>query len=911
MKKRIGILLASLVLVLSACILSSCFGNNTNTDQDHVHAFYTCIDQTEVTCTQDATKTYQCECGEINVVITEEALGHHEIAEVIEEKEPTCTQDGTIEYICGNCNQTINEKRYDAKGHTEVAYEEVLATCISGGFTGGAYCSVCEEIISERTELEPTGIHTSLNYEDVAPTCGTVGYTGGTYCSVCEAELTERTELPAQGEHTPASYEDVAPTCGTVGYTGGTYCSVCEIELTKRTELPVQGEHTEVDVKATAATCTATGLSAGKQCTVCLIFTVPQKEVPMLPHNYRYSVVTAPQYQTAGLGQYVCSDCEASYDEEIPALTYQPSDIWTGDTASGFDSGDGTKENPYIIKTAAQLAYFANQVNSGEGYKDKYIALGNDIVLNDTTNYKVWSKTNAPANGWSPIGSSGGGFYGNFDGCSYTIYGLYCYQKKMSSGTNYTAGLFGNVSNGVIQNLTVADSYVHSDHGQAGGIVSYADASDSNVTIKNCHFSGTVISSGHAGGIVGVARCGWVGHDYVGGSISAVLHDGTLKISDCTAKGIVASNDMIVPQYDVYVGGIAGNLYYACGSVSISGCTNYASVTSKSHGGGIAGVLAPSDNNRDSVTFSITSCVNEGDITSNGNVGGIASRFQFLGEDTYRDSVTIANCSNTGKIVSYANDKDACAGGIFGDLRSSGTQSASIYNLYNLGEIVVTGTAYNVGGIAGGLSLESDYSVITFKNSFNGGNIPVTGASNVGGLFGYSYASNRNPYTLESCYNEGNVTSGGQNVGGLFGYGSNLTIKDSYNLGTVTGGEKKVGGLLGYAYGVKVTTSFNAGTVSGTGVYVGAIAGQDDNSNLVAFFKEGCATDGKGKVQGATGSNRNTEGSTFNSLSETDMYNQSSYRGFDFSKVWNEPSSSDKTYPTLKKVVKVPTEDAE
>ena len=391
--------------------------------------------------------------------------------------------------------------------------------------------------------------------------------------------------------------------------------------------------------------------------------------------------------------------------------------------------------------------------------------------------------------------------------------------------------------------------------------------------------------------------------------MGAVLHDGVLTISDCTAKGTIASDNMTVPQYDVYVGGIAGYLYYACGSVRISGCTNYAKVTSKSHGGGIAGVLAPADSNRDAVSFSKTNCVNKGDVTANGDVGGIASRFQFLGEDTYMDTVTIVNCGNTGKIVTYAIDTDACAGGIFGSTRSSGTQSCDIYNLYNLGEIVVTGTAYNVGGISGSLSLESDYAVITFKNSFNAGNVTVTGASYVGGLFGYSYASNRNPYKLEACYNVGNITSGGQNVGGLFGSGSSLTVKDSYNLGTITGGDKKVGGLFGNASSVKLTTSFNAGTVSGTGVYVGAIAGQDSSSSLSAFFKEGCATDGKGNVQGVYGSDRNTTGSTYNSLTESAMYNQSSYKGFDFSKVWNAPSSTDKTYPTLKNVVKAPVEE--
>ena len=909
MKRKIGILLVCLMLALTACVLSGCFGDKSDGGvSTHEHRFYTCIDQTAPTCTEDGTKTYKCECGETKVNITESSFGGHVKPSELTPTLPTCTEDGKVEYTCGRCNEQVTEV-IPAKGHEKTAYEEVKANCTNVGYTGGFYCTACEAVLEERTELPVNGEHVSVPYEEVEANCGFVGYTGGTYCSVCETTLTERTEIPVQGEHTSANYENVDATCGTAGYKGGTYCTVCEKTLSARTEIPATGAHTEIDVPAVAPTCAQTGLSAGKQCSVCKVFTVPQSEVGKVDHKYQYSMITAPAYQVAGVGQYCCSVCADTYEEEIPALTYQPSDIWTGDVAEGFASGDGTKENPYIIMTAAQLAYFARQSGSGENFYNKYVALGADIVLNDTTNYKSWSKTNAPANKWSPIGTSGGGFLGNFDGCGHTIYGLYVYQKKMSSGTNYYAGLFGCVSNGTIQNLTIADAYVHSDHSAVGGLVGYVDASDSYVTIKNCHFNGTVVGVSHAGGLIGTARCGWVGHDYVGGSIAAVCHDGTLTISDCTAKGRVASDNMMLPSNDCYVGGIAGYVYYACGTVRISGCTNYADVSSKSNAGGIAGILCPSDSNRDSVSFSISMCTNKGSVTANKDAGGIASRLQYTGKSSSYDTVAITNCSNSGKILSNALNENACVGGLFGDLRSSGTQYCDIYNLYNLGDVVVNGKAYNVGGIAGGLTLESNYSILTFKNSFNSGNVTVVNASNVGGLFGYSYASWQRPYTLDCCYNDGDITSGGQNVGGLFGNVSNATITNSYNLGSITGGDKKVGGLAGYGYGITVKTSYNAGKVSGTGVYVGAIIGQNENANIVSYFKEGCATDGKGLVQGASGSDRNSTGSTNYSLNEAAMYNQSSYKTFDFSKIWNAPSSADGTYPTLKNVVKAPTEE--
>lgn len=902
MKRKILILLLSFAFVLA---LGSCSKDDDSSDSCE-HAYYL-SDQIDGNCVEKGRAIYVCKlCGETKA--EELPFGEHSFSYVESETAPTCTENGERKSFCGICCEIVTEELL-ATGHTVTAYAEVAANCTTVGYTGGSYCSSCEIVLEERTELPVNGEHVSVAYEDKEPDCGNVGYTGGTYCSLCETHLTERTEIPVQGEHVSADYDYLAPTCGEVGYTGGTYCSVCQTKLTERTELPATGEHTEVDIPAVPATCTKTGLSAGKQCSVCEIFTVEQTETEMTPHDYSYEVVSAPEYQVAGVGKYTCADCLGSYEVEIPALPYQPSDIWQGDTASGYASGDGTKDSPYVIETAAQLKYFASQVDSNSGYNNKYFILAKDIVLNDTTDFMSWSKTNAPANKWYPIGATAVGFCGNFDGQGHTVYGLYCYQKKMSSGTNYYAGLFGNISKGSIKNLNVVDAYVYSDHGTAGGIVCSVDASDTSITIENCHFSGTVISSGHAGGIMGTVRCGWVGHDRVNGSIQKVCHNGYLTIKDCTAKGSVASNDMNVPNYDYYVGGIAGNLYYSCGSVTIDNCTNYATITSKSHGGGVFGVLTPSSSNKDSVTFSMTNCVNKGDVTANCDAGGVASRFSFSGQGNYYDTVTLSNCGNMGKIVSYGKGSNASVGGAFGDIRVSGVQYGYVHSIYNTGDVDVKGTAYLVGGIAGGLSLQAKNMSMTFNNSFNSGNVTVESASYVGGLFGYSSTSNTNAHKIEACYNSGNITYAGQTVGGLVGYGSGLTVKDCYNTGNITGGDKKVGGLFGYAYRITATTCYNAGTVTGTGTYVGAIAGQNENGSYTAFFKAGCATDGNGNVQGTYGSDRNSTGSTTNSLSESAMYNSNSYKNFDFSKVWNAPSDTDGVYPTLKKVVKAPVEE--
>ena len=46
--------------------------------------------------------------------------------------------------------------------------------------------------------------------------------------------------------------------------------------------------------------------------------------------------------------------------------------VWDGSVAESFDSGTGTEDDPYIIKTAEQLAYLAQYVNSGAMYMAYY-----------------------------------------------------------------------------------------------------------------------------------------------------------------------------------------------------------------------------------------------------------------------------------------------------------------------------------------------------------------------------------------------------------------------------------------------------------------------------------------------------------------------------------------------------------
>ncbi len=84
-----------------------------------------------------------------------------------------------------------------------------------------------------------------------------------------------------------------------------------------------------------------------------------------------------------------------------------PSDTWDGTVATSFESGSGKASDPYIIKTGAQLAYFAASVNGGEKYDSQSIRLEADIDLNGSE--------------WIPVGNAVNPFSGNFDGNGKTV----------------------------------------------------------------------------------------------------------------------------------------------------------------------------------------------------------------------------------------------------------------------------------------------------------------------------------------------------------------------------------------------------------------------------------------------------------------------------------------------------------
>lgn len=299
--------------------------------------------------------------------------------------------------------------------------------------------------------------------------------------------------------------------------------------------------------------------------------------------------------------------------------------VWDG-SASPWTNGDGTSNNPYLIETAANLAYLAQKVNEGyqaqgmEVFKDTYFLLTDDLDLNNIN--------------WTPIGnvdyvnSTIEGFYfaGIFDGWYHNIDHL-----KIQTSANLTGlfaglggdwcGILGNDDYGQIKHLSVTNGNITSTGFGVGGIVG-AIAGDAKVF--QCSFSGTIHISNSdqfcgAGGIVGAAgERGIIEECSFSGSITAANNGGLMAGGG--AGGIVglAINNVSI-KYCYNTGNVTASatlLSVAAGivgatlqenNVEVNSCYNVGTLSAATKGG-IFGMVSPINPTKDETSISITNC---------------------------------------------------------------------------------------------------------------------------------------------------------------------------------------------------------------------------------------------------------------------------------------------------------------
>ena len=268
-------------------------------------------------------------------------------------------------------------------------------------------------------------------------------------------------------------------------------------------------------------------------------------------------------------------------------------DVWDGRIAKDFAGGDGSKYEPYIIKTGGQLLLMKD-------YAGKYFKLAGNIDLNNKN--------------WLPIEK----FSGIFDGCGYTIYNLRVDREELSY-----RGLIGMLNGGTVKNLNIKGVDIKGDNaGAIAGIVA-----SENATISGCHVTltdGSVLRGTKVGGIVGTA-------DYYYYSVKCF-------IEDCT----VESENNNVAINGTYAGGIAG---YLNRNVSIKNCRVNCNINGESYIGGITGY--------DGV---IEKCEYEGKISGTEKVGGICGQLDSYSSITAsKAEADIEGDKYIGGLVGYHN----------------------------------------------------------------------------------------------------------------------------------------------------------------------------------------------------------------------------------------------------------------
>lgn len=186
-------------------------------------------------------------------------------------------------------------------------------------------------------------------------------------------------------------------------------------------------------------------------------------------------------------------------EEQEPVI--QVSKYWDGSQTIAPEKGDGTKESPYCISTAAQLAYVIK--NGGEG---KHYALENDIYLNDLDKIN-WSTGEGAENYQINSWFDNAPFSGYINGNGHTVYGLYFANDNAPSFGYSGVGLIPRVNRGdsvTIRALGVNNAYISGKNGASAfvgfaGSQSYSDATQGNasVIIDQCYVGEQVIISGN------------------------------------------------------------------------------------------------------------------------------------------------------------------------------------------------------------------------------------------------------------------------------------------------------------------------------------------------------------------------------------------------------------------------------
>ena len=310
----------------------------------------------------------------------------------------------------------------------------------------------------------------------------------------------------------------------------------------------------------------------------------------------------------------------------------------------------GEELNPYLIKIKEQLNFLSKNVKNGISYENKYLQLNSDIDLNDYNEFEF-------------IGNISNSFMGNFDGNNSSIK-----NYTFNDATVNNVGLFSNISDGSIKNLTL-DGFNITANDYSGILAGNLDncilenniIKNSNITGNNyigafgnsressaIGFSATNLSvensilsgNNNVGILFGIARDVNLSTSFTNSEITGINNvGGLIGISESGTTIDTCYNNSSVSGQD-NVGGLAGY-----GKANITKSYNMHNISGYNYVGGIIG-----NGTQSSITISFNRANISGDHDYIGSLAGKAV------------STNILNCFSVGNISG-----DNFVGGLLGE----------------------------------------------------------------------------------------------------------------------------------------------------------------------------------------------------------------------------------------------------
>ena len=413
---------------------------------------------------------------------------------------------------------------------------------------------------------------------------------------------------------------------------------------------------------------------------------------------YYIKATNTVSYDRSG---YDVSAAESTESAICSITVNTESGAYEGEVAETLE-GSGTAEDPYLIKSAADLKFVQQKVNDGD---TKYVG--------KAINYKLMNEIDLNNVKWKAIGQTGKSFQGIFDGNNMTV------KNLNAIGYDGFVGLFGFVQNATIKNLTVqgiinAEESAHYIGGIAGDVyTSHIINCKSDVDITVSRYNDSSSSVTNVGGITG----------YLYNSVAV----------NCVSNGSVTVANNKAP-YGTYMDGLIGRI---SGTYTSTSDYQYKSLLNSYNTGDVKIIIADAVTSSNSWVGGIVgmldgvveNCMNSGTVSEEAAegaegasaadyVGGIAGQVNSTSK-----YIEIANCISYGSVSSVLSKAHTASGATI--TNAGKTTPAGVHNSYAVACLGVD-KVFTVAETASGWS----YSIM--PQSENGYIDPETGAVTCG-----------------------------------------------------------------------------------------------------------------------------------------------------------------------------------